>query len=56
MMTNSEIYRKFAQECQRMAKTAHEHDEKILLEHAASWLKLAEEAEEIEKYQTGEIN
>jgi hypothetical protein len=49
-MTDSEIYRKFAEECQRMAKTAREHDKKILLEHAAFWLKLAEEAE---KDQTG---
>jgi hypothetical protein len=50
LMTDSEIYRKFAEECQRMAKTAREHDKKILLEHAAFWLKLAEEAE---KDQTG---
>ena len=49
-MTNSEIYRKYAAECRLMAKTAPEHDKKILLEHAAFWLKLAEEAE---KDQTG---
>jgi hypothetical protein len=49
-MTKSEIYRKYAEECQRMAKVAPEHDKKVLLEHAGIWLKLAEEAE---KYQTG---
>jgi hypothetical protein len=44
-MTDSEIYRNFAEECRLMAKTAPERDKKILLEHAAFWLKLAEEVE-----------
>jgi len=44
-MTDSATYRKFADECKRLATTAPENDRNILLEHAAAWLKLAEEAE-----------
>jgi hypothetical protein len=44
-MTDSATYRKFAEECQRLATTAPQNDRNILLEHAAAWLKLAEEAE-----------
>ena len=44
-MADSATYRKFAEECKRLAATASENDRNILLEHAAAWLKLAEEAE-----------
>ncbi len=48
-MTDSTTYLKYTDECKRLAATALENDRKILLEHAAAWLKLAEEAE---KYAT----
>jgi hypothetical protein len=44
-MTDPAIYRKYAEECLRLATTASENDRSILVEHADVWLKLAEEAE-----------
>lgn len=44
-MMDPTTYRKFADECKRLATTAPENERNILLEHAAAWLKLAEEAE-----------
>jgi hypothetical protein len=44
-MTDSATFRKFAEECKRLATTAPENGRNILLEHAAAWLKLADEAE-----------
>ena len=44
-MTDSTTYKKFSEECKRLAATASENDRNILLEHAATWLKLAGEAE-----------
>jgi hypothetical protein len=37
--------RKYAEECRRLATTASENDRRLLLEHAAAWVKLAREAE-----------
>ena len=45
IMTDSATFRKYAEECRRLATTAPENDRNLLLEHAAVWLKLAEEAE-----------
>ncbi len=44
-MTDPATYRKFADECKRLATTAPENDRNILLEHAAAWLRLAADAE-----------
>jgi hypothetical protein len=44
-MIDQATYRKYAEECRRLAATASENDRRLLLEHAAAWLKLAEEAE-----------
>ena len=44
-MIDPATYRKYAEECRRLATTAPENDRRLLLEHAAVWLKLAEEAE-----------
>jgi hypothetical protein len=44
-MTDPATYRKYAEECRRLATRAPENDRRLLLEHAAVWLKLAEEAE-----------
>ena len=44
-MADSAAYRKFAEECKRLAATAPENDRNILLEHAAAWLKLTGKAE-----------
>jgi hypothetical protein len=44
-MTDPATYRKYADECLRLATTAPEDDRRVLLEHAGVWLKLAEEAE-----------
>jgi hypothetical protein len=43
-MTNPAIFRKYAQECLRLA-TAAENDRRLLLLHADVWLQLAEKAE-----------
>jgi hypothetical protein len=45
-MADSATYRRFAEECKRLAATASENDRNVLLEHAATWLRLAVEAEE----------
>ena len=44
-MTDPATYRKYAEECLRLATTAPENDRRLLLEHAGVWLKLDEEAE-----------
>jgi hypothetical protein len=44
-MTDPATYRKYAEECRRLATRAPENDRRLLLEHADVWLKLAEEAE-----------
>jgi len=44
-MIDPATYRRYAEECRRLAITALENDRNLLLEHAAVWLKLAEEAE-----------
>lgn len=44
-MIDPATYRKFAEECRRLATTVPENDRRLLLEDAAVWLKLAEEAE-----------
>jgi hypothetical protein len=48
-------YRKYAEECRRLATTASENDRKLLLEQAAVWLKLAEEAEKLHQNPNHEI-
>jgi hypothetical protein len=40
-MIDSATYRKYADECRRLATTAPENDRRLLLEHADVWLKLA---------------
>ncbi len=45
-MHSAEEYRKFAEECERLAREAKaEHHRNILREMAATWKKLAEEAD-----------
>jgi hypothetical protein len=44
-MADSATYIKHADECRRLAATASENDRRLLLEHAAAWETLAEEAE-----------
>ena len=44
-MIDPATYRKYADECRRLATTAPENDRRLLLEHADVWLNLAEEAE-----------
>ncbi|HEX9324742.1 MAG TPA: hypothetical protein VF913_21885 [Xanthobacteraceae bacterium] len=44
-MGESETYRKFAEECRRMARNALPHQKAILLEMAELWTNLAEKAE-----------
>jgi len=44
-MDESETYRKFAEECRRMARNALPHQQAILLEMAELWTRLAEKAE-----------
>jgi hypothetical protein len=43
-MGESETYRKFAEECRRMARNALPHQKAILLEMAELWTSLAEKA------------
>jgi hypothetical protein len=45
-MIDPATYRKYAEECRRLATTAPEKDRRLLLEHAAVWAQLAEEAEQ----------
>jgi hypothetical protein len=45
IMIDPATCRKYAEECRRLATTAPENDRRLLLEHAAVWLRLAEEAE-----------
>jgi hypothetical protein len=44
-MAESETYRKFAEECRRMARQALPHQKTILLEMAELWTSLAEKAD-----------
>jgi hypothetical protein len=44
-MNDLATYRRFAEECLRLAEIGPEEDRHILLEHAAAWTKLAEESE-----------
>jgi hypothetical protein len=44
-MADPATYRKYAEECLRLATTAPENEQRLLLEHAGVWLRLAEEAE-----------
>ena len=44
-MISPATYRKYAEECRRLATAALENDRHLLLEHAAAWARLAEEAE-----------
>jgi hypothetical protein len=44
-MNDLATYRRFAEECFRLAKIGPGEDRRILWEHAAAWTKLAEEAE-----------
>jgi hypothetical protein len=50
-MTNPAIYRKYPEECLRLATTALENDRRLLVERAGVWLQLAEEAEREEDTQ-----
>jgi len=45
IMGESETYRKFAEECRRMARNALPHQKAILLEMAELWTNLAEKVE-----------
>jgi hypothetical protein len=44
--------RKYAEECRHLAATAPENDRRLLLEHAAVWVRLAEKAERDEADKT----
>jgi len=45
MQEPAETYRRFADECRLMVNMMPEEQRRILLEHAAAWTMLAEEAE-----------
>jgi hypothetical protein len=46
-METPEDYRKFAEECRRLAKRAEQQEHKVILEQMADvWLRLAREAEQ----------
>jgi hypothetical protein len=45
IMGESETYRRFAEECRRMARNALPHQKTILLEMAQLWTNLAENAD-----------
>jgi hypothetical protein len=44
-MDDSEIYRLYSQECQRLAKTMPEEHRETLLRLAEAWIKVAEETQ-----------
>jgi len=44
-MSDSEIYRRYALECQRLATTMSEEHRETLLRLAEAWIKAAEEAQ-----------
>ena len=44
-MRDAATYRRFAEECQRLAMTMSEEHRAMLLEIAEAWLKLEQEAE-----------
>ena len=44
-MPDPVTYRKYAEECLRLATMSPENDRQLLLEHARVWITLAEEAE-----------
>jgi hypothetical protein len=44
-MDDPATYRRYAEECQRLAKTMPEENRRMLLEIADAWLLLAQEAE-----------
>jgi hypothetical protein len=44
-MRDAATYRRFAEECQRLAMTMSEEHRAVLLEIAEAWLKLEQEAE-----------
>jgi hypothetical protein len=44
-MNDLATYRKFAEECLRLAEIGPEEDRRILVERAAAWTKLADETE-----------
>jgi hypothetical protein len=48
-MNDLATYRRFVEECLRLAEIGPEEDRRILLEHAAAWTKLVEEAERLDK-------
>jgi hypothetical protein len=45
IMGESEKYRKFAEECRRMARAALPHQKALLLEMADLWMSLAQQTE-----------
>jgi hypothetical protein len=52
IMIDPATCRKYAEECWRLAATAPENDRRLLLEHAAVWVRLAEKAERDEADKT----
>ena len=46
-MLSAEEYRKFAEECVRLAQAARSHQRAALLRMAETWLTLADEAERL---------
>jgi hypothetical protein len=48
-MNDLATYRRFVEECLRLAEMGPEEDRRILLEHAAAWTKLVKEAERQDK-------
>ena len=44
-MDDPVLYKKYAEECRRLAKTMSPTDQKVMLEIAEAWLERAKEAE-----------
>ena len=51
-MQDSNIYRKYADDCRRIAETMNAKDKAIMLEMAKVWDERAEDAERSEKIKT----
>jgi hypothetical protein len=53
-MREAETYRKFAQECRRMAQTASVSDRAVLLQIAEAWEEQAKQAQKLSTRKDGQ--
>jgi hypothetical protein len=50
MRDDPETYRRYAEECQRLAKTMSEEHGRILVEMAKAWIELAQDGARLEPH------